>query len=137
MRSVLIGLLLLILLIACKEQKKSRGYDEIEVIDTKMAELKKEPLIKLSNRDSLRLINFWKYFQELVIKNDTNEISKLSLKNVYCPVYKNDFNYYADNKLVPLWFFLHAPYRDNYIADFSLYLNKDTPKIFVDELDSQ
>jgi hypothetical protein len=137
MRAIFIQSLLLIMFIACKEQKKPTGHDEIEVIDTKMAELKKETPVKFTNRDSLKLISFWKYFKELLIKNDTNEITKLSLKNVYCPVYRNNFNYYSDNKLVPLWFFLQAPYRDNYIHDFSPYLNKDTPKIYVGELDSQ
>jgi hypothetical protein len=136
MRSIPVWLLFLILLIACKEQKKSKGYNAIEVVDTEMTELKKEPPIKLSNRDSIKLISFWKRFQEILIKNDTNEIIKLSLKNVYCPAYKNNFNYYPNNKLVPLWFFLHAPYRGNYIHDFSSYLNKVTPKIYVAELDS-
>lgn len=137
MRLMFIWSMLLIMPIACKEQNKSTGYDEIEVVDTKMAELKKELPVKFTNRDSLRLISFWKHFQELLIKDDTNEITKLSLTNVYCPVYRNNFNYYSDNKLVPLWFFFHAPYRDNYIHDFSSYLNKDTPKIYLGKLDSQ
>jgi hypothetical protein len=137
MRLIFISLLVLILFIACKEQKKSTGYDDIEVVDTKMAELKKGPFVKLTKQDSISILFFWQHFQELYIKNDTNEIIKLSLKNVYCPVYKNNFNYYPDNKLVPLWFFLHAPHRDNYINDFLPYINKDTPGIYADELDSQ
>jgi hypothetical protein len=134
MRSMLISSFLLLMFIACNNQKEAVNKNEIDVIDTQMAELKKEPPI--TRKDSIRLLNFWNRFRELLIKNDTNEIIKLSLKNVYCPVYQNNFNYYRDNKLVPLYFFLNAPYRDNYIKAFTSYLNKDTPVIFAGKLDS-
>jgi hypothetical protein len=134
-REILIGLFLSILLITCKDQKKSVSQDHIEVIDTQMAELKKE--LPTAIKDSIRFLNFWNRFRELLMKNDTNEIIKLSLKSVYCPVYQKKFNYYPDNKLVPLYFFLHAPHRDNYIAAFSSYISKDTPQISAVKLDSQ
>ena len=134
MRSMLISSFHLIMLIACNNQKEAVNKNEIDVVDTQMAELKKEPPIAI--KDSIRLLNFWNRFRELLVKNDSNEIIKLSLKNVYCPVYQNNFNYYRDNKLVPLYFFLNAPYRDNYIAEFSSYLHKDTPVIFAGKLDS-
>lgn len=134
MRSMLISSFHLIMLIACNNQKEAVNKNEIDVVDTQMAELKKEPPI--ASKDSIRLLNFWNRFRELLIKNDSNEIIKLSLKNVYCPVYQNNFNYYRDNKLVPLYFFLNAPYRDNYITAFTSYLNKDTPVVFAGKLDS-
>ncbi len=134
MRLILINSFVIIMLFACNDQKKAAGKNEIEVVDIQMAELNKEPPIAI--KDSVRLINFWKRFRELLLKKDTNEIIKLSLKNVYYPVYQNNFNYYRDNKLVPLYFFLNAPYRDNYITAFTSYLKKDTPVIFADKLDS-
>ena len=134
MRSMLISSFILIML-ACNYQKEAVNKNQIDVIDTEMAELKKEPPIAI--KDSIRLLSFWNLFRELLLKNDTNKIINLSLKNVYCPIYQNNFNYYTNNKLVPLYFFLNAPYRDNYIATFSTYLKKDNPVIFASRLDSQ
>ncbi len=125
---------LVILFITCNNQKETVEENKIDVVDTQMAEIKME--VPLTIKDSARLLNFWDQFRELLIKNDTNEIIKLSLKNVYYPVYQNNYNYYNDNKLVPLYFFLNAPYRDNYISAFSPSFKKDTPIIFVSILDS-
>ena len=133
MRLMLISSFILIMLNACNYQKEAVNKNKIDVIDTEMAELKKSPPIAI--KDSIKFLNFWNLFRELLLKNDTNKIIKLSLKNVYCPVYQNNFNYYPNYKLVSFYFFLNALYRDNYIAKFSTYLKKGTPVIFASRLD--
>ena len=133
MRAAFISSFVLMMIIGCKHQKESKSSDNIEIVDTQMAELKKSP--RLSTKDSLQFLKFWNVFHKLLNENDTINIAKLSLKNVYCPVYSKTFNYYKDSKLVPLWLFVNAPYKQNYITAFSSYLNKDTPAIYYDELD--
>jgi len=79
----------------------------------------------------LEVVKFWNQFRVLLEHNDTAAIARLSLETVFCPVYRNDWNYFTDNKAISLFFFLHAPFRNYYISKFSAYFNKDTPKIRI------
>lgn len=121
-----------ILLISCRQIKNTPDQKELDIIDTEMADIK--PFLKVTKKDSIRVINFWHRFKTLLEKNNTKEIYSLSLKNVYCPVYDNYYNYYFDSKLVPLYIFQNAPYRNQYTSRFSFSLTTLIPKIYLDEL---
>jgi len=135
MRPIVACSFFLMLCVGCKEQKKARDNNALEVVDTQMAELRRTP--PLTKKDSLQFLKFWNEFYKLLKENDTNAIAKLSLNTLYCPVYSKEFNYFGDNKLVPSWFFIHAPYKQNYIGNFSSYFNKDRPIIYKGQLDNR
>jgi len=124
---------ILIIAFSCKQKKHDENH--IDVLDTQMAELRKDP--PLSFTDSIKYLKTWNIFYKSLSKNETSNIIKMSFPNVYCPVYQNQFNYYRDSKLVLLYFFLQAPNTQKYINDFSSKLDTCKPVIYDDELDNQ
>lgn len=109
-----------------------------------MAEIKNEPKeLKEQKRDTLKLLNHWVNFRELLISNDTSAISLQSCRTVYCPLYNVENNYYYEAKAVPLFLFLNAPYREDYLKKFSkkiliakpeFYYNDDVPDEMLKKL---
>lgn len=105
--------------------------NEVEFIETQMAEIKNEPPRK--ERDTLGLINHWLKFRELLIANDSASIKKQSLSYVYCPVYNKYYNYFLKEKAVPLFFFLHAPFKTEYLNNFSPKILTAKPAFYYSE----
>lgn len=123
---------LCVLFLSCTSLPEKK---ELDIIDTQMAEISKQPYV--NERDTLRLINHWIKFRRLLIVNDTSAIKKQSCNYVYCPVYYKDNNYFSSEKIVPLFFFLNAPFKTEYLKNFSekiltakptLYYNEDVPE---------
>lgn len=120
--------ILCILFLGCSAPPEKK---ELDIIDTQMAEIRKPPYVK--ERDTLRLINNWIKLRGLLITNATSAIKKQSCSYVYCPVYYKDNNYFSKEKTVPLFFFLNAPFKKEYLNNFSEKILTITPKLYYNE----
>jgi hypothetical protein len=119
---------LCILVLGCSAPPEKK---ELDILDTQMAEIRKPLYVK--ERDTLRLINHWIKLRGLLIANDTSEIKKQSCSYVYCPVYYKDNNYFSREKTVPLFFFLNAPFKKEYLNNFSEKILTIKPKLYYNE----
>ena len=132
MNRLLSFLFLLPILLGCKHiNDPAKNEENIEVKDVEMAEINMNESVEFFKKDSLDAVKFWDQIRILLVHNDTKAIARLSLDIVSCPVYRSDWNYFTGNKKVPLFIFLHAPFRNKYVAAFSSFLNKDTPNVRV------